>query len=153
MMASPPLIKALFWQLCKEGKVAEVREALLREEGVNSEDEFATTGLMWAVMNKHNSIVRLLLEKPTVDLNSTDNNGRAALHHAAIVDNFEAVQLLLANPRHKMANHEDDVGLTPVMLANKFENMNALRMLVVHRSVDLDIWDLDTYLDGQRWVS
>ena len=137
-MAAPPL----FWQLCKEGKVAEVREALLREEGlnskgeggVNSKDEYATTGLMWAVMNKHNSIVRLLLENPKVDLNCTDNNGRAALQHSIIVDNFEGVQLLLSNPRHKMANHVDDVGLTPVMLAKEFKNMNALRMLVVHRS-------------------
>ena len=127
-----------------EGKLVEVRAALARGEDVNGRNRYNATGLMLAAMKKHNSIVRLLLEQPTVDLNCTDTKGFTALHLAAAGDNVEAVRLLLANPRLNTANHKSNNGhgSTPVMQAMFFKCANALKQLVAHSSVDLDTTDL-----------
>ena len=129
--------------LCSEGKVDEVRAALARGEDVNSKHEDNSTGLMWALIHNHNLIVRLLLEQPTVDLNCTDNERQTAVHYAADGDNVEGVRLLLADPRLDTANHEDDEGFTPVMAAVFCNKVNALRELVAHPSVLLDVRDRD----------
>ena len=127
------------WELCQLGWLAEVREALERGEDVNSKDNFNETGLMSAVVENHNSIVRLLLEQPTTDLNCIDFDGKTALHHAATYDNVESVKLLLADPRLNTANLKDKGRWTPLMLAMLHESVNALRELVAHSCVDLDI--------------
>ena len=133
---------ALLWDLCLDGNLAGVRAALARGEDVNSKDGNNRTGLMCAVGQKHNSIVRLLLEQPTLDLNCSGGGfGRTALHLAACYDNVEAVRMLLADPRLTTANHCDWAGRTPVMAAMFQNNMDVLRELVAHPSVDLDTRD------------
>ena len=69
------------WELCEGGELAELRLALVRGEDVNSikDEEYKQTGLMLAVLEENNSIVRLLLEQPTLDLNCTDHLGFTAL--------------------------------------------------------------------------
>ena len=130
------------WRLCEEGKVDEVRIELARTgQDVNAKAGGGRTGLMWAVRKNHNSIVRLLLEEPTLDLNCSDSCGQTALHFAAENDNVEGVQLLLADHRLKTGDHKNFYGLTPVMLAMKHNNVNALRELVGHPSVSLDTVD------------
>ena len=133
-----------FRQLCWKGNLEEVRAALSRGEDVNGVGaRFSNhTGLMLAVMKGHNSIVRLLLEQPTLDLNFTDECSRAtALHYAAQHDNVEGVRLLLADPRQNCANLKDSYGKTPVMDAMFYKQKNALRELVANPSVDLDTLD------------
>ena len=130
---------APLWKLCEQGNLAGVRAALARGEDVNSKDADNRTGLMCALMQKHNSIVRLLLEQPTLDLNCSSGVGRTALHWA--FNNVEAVRMLLADPRLTTANHYDTYGRTPVMAAMFLNNMDALRELVAHPSVDLDTRD------------
>ena len=99
--------------------------------------QFNQTGLMAAVKNRQNSVVRLLLEQPTMDLNCTDCFRETALHHAVTSDDAEIVQLLLNDPRLN-ANHKNTSGNTPVMLAMTQKKVNALRQLVAHPSVALD---------------
>ena len=132
---------------CRTGDLAEVRKAIARGEDVN--EKFWTgvgkkTGLMLAVECKHNSIVKLLLEQPTLDLNLTDRDGWTALHFAASHDNVAAVKLLLADPRLNTHNHKDimSTGYTPVMTAMVNKNVDALRELVAHPRVDLDTRDM-----------
>ena len=60
-------------QLCREGNLAEVRAALARGEDVNDMVLGGSTALMLAVEKKHNSIVKLLLDQPAVDVNVKDN--------------------------------------------------------------------------------
>ena len=57
------------------GKLAEVRAALARGEDVNSKDSIGWTALMLAVDRKHNSIVKLLLDQPAVDVNVKNTIG------------------------------------------------------------------------------
>ena len=74
------------WEFCQVGDEVGVRLAVLgREEEINSKDEDNVTGLMWAVLKKHNAIVRLLLDQARLDLNCTSINGKTALHFAAQV--------------------------------------------------------------------
>ena len=136
---------APLWELCSEGKVAEVKAALARGEDVNGRG-YNRTGLMWAVQLKHNPVVRLLLEQPEVDLNCRNTNGSTALHLAASDDNVEGVELLLADPRLNTVNHENKYGETAVMEAmmnHLFLNdqVNVLHKLTAHPSVDLDTRD------------
>ena len=139
--------------MCFEGDLAKVREAIGRGEDVNDESYFNRTGLMWAVTKKHNSIVKFLLEQPTLDLNWADGTGYTALHFAAYKDNVEGAQLLLADPRLNTHNHKDRIGDTPVIMAIRCGKVNALRELVAHPSVDLDARDeLGLSLeDRARW--
>ena len=132
-----------FRQLCWKGNLEEVRAALVRGEDVNGvEARFSNqTGLMLAVMKGHNSIVRLLLEQPTLDLNFTDKSRATALHYAAQHGNVEVVRLLLADPRQNCANLKDGYGKTPVMNAMFYNMENALHELVANPSVDLNILD------------
>ena len=131
---------APLWELCSEGKLAKVKKALAKGEDVNGRG-YNWTGLMWAVQLKHNSVVRLLLEQPTVDLNCTNTNDCTALHLAADDDNVEEVQLLLDDPRFSSVNPQKNNGETAVMVAVLQNNENALRELVGRPSVDLDILD------------
>ena len=68
------------WQFCVDGKLAETRSALARGEDVNDKDNFDHTALMLAIWKKHNSIVKLLLDQPAVDVNMKNDYGRTALH-------------------------------------------------------------------------
>ena len=120
------------------GNLKAVRAALTRGEDVNSKDVGGGTPLRWAVVNKENSIVRLLLEQPALDLNlADDKEGDTALHLAVIIDNVEGVRLLLADPRLD-PNQKNNDGHAPVMNAMFFCKVDALRELVAHPSVDLD---------------
>ena len=121
------------------GKLAKVREAIDRGGDVNEKNFTGSTGLMLAMQYKHNSIVKLLLEQPMLDLNLTDSWGETALHIAVFNDNVEGVKLLLADPRLNTHNHKEKMlGYTPVMTAMVNKNVDALRELVAHPSVDLD---------------
>ena len=124
---------------CRVGDLDLVSSVLASGGGVNIKDDVGMTGLMGAVKNNHNSIVRLLLEQPTVDLNCVDKCGNTALHHAVFSGNVEGVQLLLADHRLTSVNGVNFIGRTPVMSAIYVENENCLRELVSHPSVDLDM--------------
>ena len=124
---------------CRAGDLDLVRSVLASRGDVNIKDNVGMTGLMGAVGNNHNSIVRLLLEQSTVDLNCVDKCGNTALHHAVFSGNVEGVQLLLADCRLTTVNGVNFIGRTPVMSAIYVENENCLRELVSHPSVDLDM--------------
>ena len=123
--------------LCHLGELHLVRAAIGLGKDVNDRSFRDKTGLMWALSKKHNSIVKLLLEQHTLDLNHTDGQDRSALHFAAMYDNVEGARLLLADPRLNTHNHKDTRGWTPVMAAMSFNKVNTLRELIAHPNVDL----------------
>ena len=127
------------WKLCYDGKLDEVRSALARGEDVNDKNSNGYTALTLAVLNSHNSIVKLLFDQPGVKINEKDNNGRTALHFAAFYNNREAARMLLLHPTMESANAKDNFGETAVMKAVRFGRKEVLSELVAHRSVSLDI--------------
>ena len=135
------IIEAPLWQLCKQGNLAKVGEAIARGEDVNGKDEGKWTALMLAIFERDTEIVKLLLDQPTVDLNCTNFNGHTALHVAAWKDNVEALKMLLVDPRLTTYNHKNNFDWTPAMMAAHWKKAGALRELVAHPSVDLDTKD------------
>ena len=83
-------------EFCKKGDLEGVKAALQRGEDVNTKDDAGRTGLMWAVIYNHNSVVDLLLSTPNIDVNQKNNYGKCALHWA--VRNTEGLKLLLNVP-------------------------------------------------------
>jgi len=138
----PPLT---LWELCKDGKLVEVRAALARGADVNNKDCDGTTALMWAVMKSHNLIVKLLLDQARVKVNEKDNWGRTALHYAAYGNNPEGARLLLLHPGFNSANATQKAnstknnGDTALMMAVRNCHRKVLVELVQHDSVCLDL--------------
>jgi len=112
---------------------------------VNSKDSFGRTALMCAVINKHNSIVKLLLDQPSVKVNEKLNSGKTALHFAAGANNPEGATLLLLHPGFNSANATDNLGDTALMVAVRNCKKDVLVELVRHDSVSLEIpeWFFD----------
>ena len=63
---------------------------LLRKDiCANVTNTFGTTALMYAAQSGHNSIVKLLLDQPAVDVNVKNSIGQTVLHCAADNNNAE----------------------------------------------------------------
>ena len=131
------------WELCRDGKLAEARAALARGEDVNRQGSNGRTALMRAVWHKHNSIVKLLLDQPAVDVNVKNNNGWTALHWAADYNNVEGARMLLLHKDFKSANVTDNHGDTALTIAVSQRNEEVLRELVGHQCVSLDVRGLE----------
>ena len=134
---------AQMWELCMDGKLAEVRAALARGENVNSKDSEGHTALMNAVCYKHNSIVKLLLDQPAVDVNLEVEYGWTALHDAACVNNAEGARMLLLHKDFNSANVTSKNGQTAMMVAVLLRNEEVLHELVEHQCVSLDVGNLE----------
>jgi len=134
------------WELCRDGKLAEVRSALARGDDVNSKNSYGITALMHAVENKQNSIVKLLLDQPAVDVNLKDNVfSRTALHWAASGNNVAGARMLLLH-KDISVNVTDNDGNTALMIAVIYRKEEVLRELVEHQCVSLDVG----YLEGDQ---
>merc|ERR1712212_1286475 len=101
---------------------------------------------MQAVLNRHNLIVKLLLDQPGVKVNERNNYGGAncgstALHLAVQYNNPEGARMLLLHVAMTSANSTTNHGDTAVMFAVKLRMKDVLRELVRHESVNLDIPD------------
>ena len=133
------------WELCGDGKLAEVRSALARGDDVNSKNSYGITALMHAVENKQNSIVKLLLDQPAVDVNLKDNVfSRTALHWAASGNNVEGARMLLLHKDFNSANVTKDGCDTALRIAVRNRKEEVLRELVNHQCVSLDVGSLET---------
>ena len=107
--AKPHWLAEEFLSSCFNGNLEGVRSALQSGVNVNTRDTwdsargrspgihdiypaFVTgkTGLMWAMLRKHNSVVELLLRTPGIDINATNHQKeeRTALHMAMPVYTF-----------------------------------------------------------------
>ena len=133
-----------FLESCSNGKLDEVRSALARGEDVNTKDCFGHTALMQAVLNRHNSIVKLLLDQPGVKANERNNYGGAncgstALHLAVQYNNPEGARMLLLHVGMNSANSTDFHDDTAVVFAVRLRMKEVLRELVRHESVNLDV--------------
>ena len=100
--------------------------------------------------SENNDVLKLLLDAPTIDVNSVDTNGRSAVNRAVFFKRIEGLKLLLSQPRltNLSINKKDIDGNTSVMLAVKqarypvtYLRNRYLEVLAADLRVDLDTTD------------
>eukprot|EP00092_Neocalanus_flemingeri_P086958 GFUD01109644.1.p1 GENE.GFUD01109644.1~~GFUD01109644.1.p1 ORF type:complete len:218 (+),score=73.49 GFUD01109644.1:58-711(+) len=115
-----PLDQMSVWELCKVGKVGDIKdlkEALERKrEDVNSSDSEGNTGLMWAIENDDEVMVKLLVETPGIELTKKNNKQETALHKAAF-QGRHMLEILLPILPKKDVDLEDINKRTPLDIA------------------------------------
>ena len=86
------------WSLCNAGDLAAVKDSLEKGKDANETNPDHITGLMYAVLSKHHSVVELLLDQPDIDISCKDDYGQTALHYACMENNTRALTRLLEMP-------------------------------------------------------
>ena len=129
---------APFWQLCDDGDLEGVRAAIARGEDVNGVDDQNVTGLMWAVGRGHYSVVEVLLQQPSLDMNSINDHGTTAVYYACLNNKVIALRMLLGDPRLTSVNTRDPEGRTPLMIAVLNNRVGCVRELARVEGLDLE---------------
>ena len=131
--------------LCRAGRLVDVRTALDNGADVNQVDYGGWTGLMKALMHRHNDVAEVLLQHPEVDVNTVDDHVFSALYVAVQMDNHEMTAVLLAREDLTRAsiNSRDTLNnvRTPIMLAIVGNKVRCLPLLLACTKVDLDVRD------------
>ena len=86
---------------------------------LNLKSDGGITPLMAAVKVVNQYMLKLLIKK-SADIAATDNDGRTALHWAAMVDNLEALKLLIRHGPETIKDAQDNkvcASLPPLVLA------------------------------------
>lgn len=135
----------------EEGIFKGVKAALQRGDDVNTKDEHGDTGLIWASVWNHNSVIALFLSTPNIDVNQQNNQGRCSLHFAAKDEqntkNNEALKLLLNTPSIDV-NIVDKRGRSAVYWAVDGDNIECLKLLLSHPSLTAPTLNMKTKYYG-----
>ena len=157
-----------FLNACFEGNVEGVRAALQSGVDVNTRDSYDSerarlsgvsqylakgkTGLMWAVMRKHNSVVELLLSIPEIDINAEDSKPQMTALDLTLPSYFsndnnnpEGLALLLAHEEVEV-NHMSQVSGTPLFDAVMSGAMESVQLLLSHPRVNPNMGTVGTPL-------
>jgi Ankyrin repeats (3 copies) len=119
----------------KEGNIIGVMTALDEGADVNATDHLGNTVLHW-VLNYccwSESIMRLFLAIPWINVNAIDSYGHTPLYEAVEGGNKNAVSLLLAVPRTD-PNIADKHGCTPLHYAVSYGNDTDITCLLLAES-------------------
>ena len=126
--------------LCINGDLEGVKAALARGEDVNTGTE-GNTGLMAAIIKGHNSVVKVLLNQPSLDINRSNIQGFTAVHLACCEDNVTSLRMLLGDPRLTSVNARNCFGQTPLMMAVSKGRVKCVKELVGVEGVNLETMD------------
>lgn len=137
------------------GNQTEILEKLLESgANINETDEEGRTLLMIAALYNKKDIFNLLINKnSSIDLQ--DNEGKNALHHA-VKPYYNTTKTIEALHTEKIKNQEiiqklvdlglpintkDNAGQTPLILACKHENKQAVNILIKNDEIEIDLQD------------
>ena len=127
----------MFLASCKQGDFGEFYKLLASGVDVNYR---SGEPLREAITNNHVMIWTTLLDKPEIDPNLKDENGRSALHVACWFNKESATAKLLSLP-NVMPNDKDVHGNTPIMMAAKYGTKGGMIILLNNKGIDLDAVD------------
>ena len=98
------------------------------------------TAVAQSAQNKER-IVKLLLDRPDVDVNAHDFPGTTALAMAVAKGYYYVLSVLLR--RNDIDINTTDVqGRTPLILAALFERVNLVQILLDHKEIKTDVQDM-----------
>ena len=109
---------------------------------------------MKAIFREHNSIVKVLLKQPSLDINRSNSQGFTAVHKACFHDNVTSIRMLLGDPRLTSVNARNFIGWTPLLMAVFGGSIECVRELVRVEGVDLETTDAEgrSLEEAARWV-
>jgi len=110
-----------FVDACRDNNITLARH-LLASVDINGRDSSdGWTGLMWAMLNNHLPIVRMLLNHPNILVGTTNIGNNTALHLACYGNREECVRLFLAHQQCTpgIVNTVDSDGNTAEMVATR----------------------------------
>ena len=119
-MSGEKSLNELFLEACENGEVAKVNAAIVLGVDVNTKDTHSQTGLIWAILRKHENIVDILLAQPAIDINGKDNSGWFPLQVAAGLGLTSVVAKLGRMPSLRGVNDQGYRGRTPLSVATQF---------------------------------
>ena len=108
----------------------------------DEEDSAGRTPLIYAVMNGHDAITRLLLAARFLDVDIQDDDGRTALSYAAEFGTEISVKLLVGGGKADV-HLPDWEGRTPLSYAARNGREAAVRVLAKMKRVKIDYEDLN----------
>ena len=105
---------------------------------VELKDDSGRTPLSWAAGTGHEAVVRLLVERGGVDINSRDSSyGRTPLIWAAYKGHGAVVRLLVEREGVEI-NAKDDEGNTALILAAEYGHEAVVRLLIQREDVEIN---------------
>jgi len=143
---SNPETNENFIKACRDGDLAQFN-ALIKTADVNYVSEslhgIKYTPLGIAIVFNHEQIALKLLQHPKIDVNKKTCES-TALHYAALRNNVVLIEAICAKPG-VLVNQKDYLndGVTPLAVAVRNKNADAVRQLVKVKDVDLDPLDND----------
>jgi ankyrin repeat protein len=113
--------------------------ASLLEKGCQPDhrDSRDQTPLLWAAMNGHEAVAKLLVERDDVEADSKDKNGQTPLLWAAM-NGHEAVAKLLVERDDVKADSKDKNGQTPLSWAARMGHETIVKLLAERDDVETD---------------
>lgn len=111
-----------------KGKIKIVQQLIPLQKQLDTKDERGNTPLMIAALFGHPEASEILLQAGA-KANSSNKEGRNALHYAAAKGNIKVVQLLVT--LHKqLLDTKDAVGWTSLILATHYRHFEACKILL-----------------------
>ena len=112
-------LEDLFLEACKGGDVAKVNSAIVLGVDINIKDADGWTGLLWAIVNKQENIVDILLAHPAIDINGRGSSGCFPLPLAALHGLASVVARLGGTQAAVRGVNDQYAGWTPLILATR----------------------------------
>ena len=140
---------AFSWYLASNGLSEEADWLFSRNADFGIRDKDGMTILQLVCRNGYDELAKLLIGTYGVEIDLPDNEGRTAIHYAAMSGNTKVMLLLLENGAdpNKLTKKKD----TPLHFAAKYAGEEEVRFLVEHgASIKAINWTLVNDLKEQR---
>ena len=111
------------------------------ERHMDLKDESGRTPLLWAAMNGHETVVRLLIERDDVDVNAEDSDGKTPLLWAANNRHEAVVRLLIERDDVDVNAKDNKYGQTLLSWAAENGHEAVVRLLIERDDVDVNAKD------------
>ena len=113
-----------------DGELAHVEVLIMKGAAVNSQDQKKRTSLILAASNGHLAVVEFLVSKGA-EVNLKDSDSKTALMYASKRSFNDVAAFLLKNDAEVNVQSKKK-GMTALMLAAGWDNVDLVRMLLYH---------------------
>jgi len=126
---------------------AVVKYLVSRGADINATDKSGTTPLYLAALNKNAEVVKFLVSKKELIINTKHDNGYSPLHRAVFEGNVEIIETLISR-KDIDVNVVDKNGTTPLHSAISAKNIKVAKTLLSHKDINVNTTSKSTFSRG-----